>query len=219
MKISSRGLGRKELVMDFRRYEIRREGDDVVVAGTITEPVKWDFSIRMTPGDIPGMIRIAISPRTFGLGVRWAIGLAHRSTAQPPGSTAQPHRSTAQPHRSTAQPPGSTAQPHRSTAQPPGSTAQPHRSTAQPPGSIRPEASLTRKVLPDNSGTEIPAEGSGAKPAFGAKRAPTAVPTASLAPHIVTTAVHGPPVRTAAARARWTGAVADPPATNNRRAL
>jgi hypothetical protein len=198
MKISSRGLGRKELVMDFRRYEIRREGDDVVVAGTITEPVKWDFSIRMTPGDIPGMIRIAISPRTFGLGVRWAIGLAHRSTAQPPGSTAQPHRST---------------------AQPPGSTAQPHRSTAQPPGSIRPEASLTRKVLPDNSGTEIPAEGSGAKPAFGAKRAPTAVPTASLAPHIVTTAVHGPPVRTAAARARWTGAVADPPATNNRRAL
>ncbi len=184
MKISSRGLGRKELVMDFRRYEIRREGDDVVVAGTITEPVKWDFSIRMTPGDIPGMIRIAISPRTFGLGVRWAIGLAHRSTAQPPGSTAQPHRST-----------------------------------AQPPGSIRPEASLTRKVLPDNSGTEIPAEGSGAKPAFGAKRAPTAVPTASLAPHIVTTAVHGPPVRTAAARARWTGAVADPPATNNRRAL
>jgi len=46
MRLRSRGLGRKELVMDFREYETIREGDEVVVVGTIRDPVNWDFSIR-----------------------------------------------------------------------------------------------------------------------------------------------------------------------------
>ncbi len=72
MKIMSRGLGRRELIMDFRNYELRREGDELVVAGTITEPVTWDFSIRMEPSDIPGLLRVGFSSKTFGLGFRWA---------------------------------------------------------------------------------------------------------------------------------------------------
>ena len=75
MKIKSKGLGRRELVMDFRDYELRREGDELVVEGTITEPVTWDFSIRMAPSDIPGMLRVGLSAKTFGLGLRWAKNL------------------------------------------------------------------------------------------------------------------------------------------------
>jgi len=71
MKLRSRGLGRRELVMDFREYEIKREGDEVVIAGTIHEPVTWDFSIRIEPGDIPGMLRVGINHHTLGLGARW----------------------------------------------------------------------------------------------------------------------------------------------------
>jgi len=71
MKLRSRGLGRRELVMDFREYEIKREGDEVVIVGTIHEPVTWDFSIRIEPGDIPGMLRVGINHHTLGLGARW----------------------------------------------------------------------------------------------------------------------------------------------------
>lgn len=75
MKVKSRGLGRKELVMDLRRYDLSRDGDDMLVSGMITEPVNWDFTIRMTPGDIPGMLRVAASRHTLGLGARWALRL------------------------------------------------------------------------------------------------------------------------------------------------
>jgi hypothetical protein len=71
MKLRSRGLGRRELVMDFREYEIKREGDEVVIVGTIHEPVTWDFTIRIEPRDIPGMLRVGINHHTLGLGARW----------------------------------------------------------------------------------------------------------------------------------------------------
>lgn len=71
MKLKSRGLGRKELIMDFREYDVTREGDDVLVSGTIKKPVHWDFSIRMSPDDIPGMLKVAFSPATIGMFFRW----------------------------------------------------------------------------------------------------------------------------------------------------
>ncbi|RIK06119.1 MAG: hypothetical protein DCC49_11785 [Acidobacteria bacterium] len=71
MKLKSRGLGRKELIMDFREYEVTREGDEVLVTGTIKKPVHWDFSIRMSPDDIPGMLKVALSPATIGMFFRW----------------------------------------------------------------------------------------------------------------------------------------------------
>jgi hypothetical protein len=71
MKLRSRGLGRRELVMDFREYEIKRDGNEVVIEGTIHEPVTWDFSIRIAPGDIPGMLRVGVNRHTLGLGARW----------------------------------------------------------------------------------------------------------------------------------------------------
>jgi hypothetical protein len=80
MKLRSRGLGRRELVMDFREYEIKREGHEVVIEGTITEPVTWDFTIRIEPRDIPGMLRVGMNHHTLGLGARWIL---HRK-ANPP---------------------------------------------------------------------------------------------------------------------------------------
>lgn len=71
MKLRSRGLGRKELIMDFREYDVTRDGDEVLVSGTIKKPVHWDFSIRMTPDDIPGMLKVAFSPATIGMFFRW----------------------------------------------------------------------------------------------------------------------------------------------------
>lgn len=59
MKLKSRGLGRKELVMDFREYTVRREGDEIVIMGTIHEPVHWDFSIRMCEDDLAGIAQVA----------------------------------------------------------------------------------------------------------------------------------------------------------------
>jgi hypothetical protein len=82
----SRGLGRKELVMDFREYQIEREGDEVVVTGTIREPVNWDFTIRINGDDIPGMLRLGLHRHTLAMAVRWAF----RRTAKAPSAPEAP---------------------------------------------------------------------------------------------------------------------------------
>ena len=50
--------------MDFREYEVARDGDEVVVSGTIREPVNWDFTIRINGDDIPGMLRLGLHRHT-----------------------------------------------------------------------------------------------------------------------------------------------------------
>ncbi len=89
MKLRSRGLGRKELVMDFRDYEIARDGDEVVVSGTIREPVNWDFTIRINGDDIPGMLRLGLHRHTLAMAVRWVFHRASKAPAPeaPPVAT------------------------------------------------------------------------------------------------------------------------------------
>ncbi len=70
MRLRSRGLGRQELVLDFREYEVVREGDELVIVGTIRDPVNWDFSIRLCEDDMVGMIRFAMTRQTIGLVLR-----------------------------------------------------------------------------------------------------------------------------------------------------
>jgi hypothetical protein len=65
MRLKSRGLGRKELVMDFREYKAIREGKEIVVVGTIRDPVTWDFSIRMCEDDISGMAKLFMDKAVF----------------------------------------------------------------------------------------------------------------------------------------------------------
>jgi len=74
MKLWSRGLGKRELDMDFMRYEISRDGDDIVLSGKITEPVNWDFWIRFNEEDVPGLIRVAKNPGIIRLVFRRWFG-------------------------------------------------------------------------------------------------------------------------------------------------
>jgi hypothetical protein len=83
VKLRSRGLGRKELVMDFRDYEIARDGDEVVVTGTIREPVNWDFTIRINGADIPGMLRLGLHRHTLAMAVRWVFHRRGKTKAVP----------------------------------------------------------------------------------------------------------------------------------------
>ena len=70
MRLRSRGLGRKELVMDFREYEVAQVDDELVVIGTIRDPVNWDFTIRVCEDDLPGLIHLALRPKMLGLVLR-----------------------------------------------------------------------------------------------------------------------------------------------------
>jgi hypothetical protein len=79
MRLRSKGLGRKELVMDFREYDISRNGDDVIVSGTIRAPVTWDFSIRFSQSDIPGLLRVGLSRHVLRMALRWVLRRPDRS--------------------------------------------------------------------------------------------------------------------------------------------
>lgn len=67
-------MGKRELDMDFMRYEISRDGDDIVLSGKITEPVNWDFWIRFDEEDVPGLIRVAKNPGIIRLVFRRWFG-------------------------------------------------------------------------------------------------------------------------------------------------
>ncbi len=56
--------------MDFREYEVVREGDEIVIVGTIRDPVNWDFSIRFCEDDITGMVQFAVARPTLGMFLR-----------------------------------------------------------------------------------------------------------------------------------------------------
>jgi len=70
MRLRSRGLGRKELVMDFREYEVVREGDEVFIVGTIRDPVNWDFTIRFCEDDMAGITSLMFRKAMLGLALR-----------------------------------------------------------------------------------------------------------------------------------------------------
>lgn len=63
MKLWSKGLGRTEIDMDFRRYVVTADPktSNAIVSGHIVDPVKWEFRITVTPEDIPGIIKLALN--------------------------------------------------------------------------------------------------------------------------------------------------------------
>ena len=63
MRMWSKGLGRTELEMDFRSYSVSEDPErgDVLISGTITDPVNWEFRITMTPQDVAGLMKVALS--------------------------------------------------------------------------------------------------------------------------------------------------------------
>ena len=72
MKLWSRGLGKQELKMNFMDYDVRKEGQEVVISGRITDPVNWDFWIRFDEDDVPGLVRVAKNPSVIAMvGRHW----------------------------------------------------------------------------------------------------------------------------------------------------
>ncbi len=65
MRLRSRGLGRREMVMDFREYEVRLVDDELVVVGVIRDPVTWDFSIRFCEDDYPAILGLILRRATL----------------------------------------------------------------------------------------------------------------------------------------------------------
>jgi hypothetical protein len=84
MWIRSRGLGRRELKMDLREFALERDGPEVVLTGVTHAPVTWETNIRITPEDVGGLLRVALSPKMLGLGVRWALRIKSPPRAAPP---------------------------------------------------------------------------------------------------------------------------------------
>ena len=60
MKLWSRGLGRTELTMDCRYYKVIEdpESGHAIVVGNMREPVNWEFTIKMEPHDIAGVMKL-----------------------------------------------------------------------------------------------------------------------------------------------------------------
>lgn len=65
MRLRSKGLGRKEMVMDFREYEVRLEDDELVIVGIIRDPVTWDFSMRFCQDDYPAILGFILRKATL----------------------------------------------------------------------------------------------------------------------------------------------------------
>ncbi len=67
MKLWSRGLGKQELKMNLMNYDVRRDGQEVVISGRIVDPVNWEFWIRFDEDDVPGLIRVGKNPSVIGM--------------------------------------------------------------------------------------------------------------------------------------------------------
>ena len=65
VRLRSKGLGRKEMVMDFREYHVSRENDELVIVGVIRDPVSWDFSMRFCEDDYPAVLQLMLNRHTL----------------------------------------------------------------------------------------------------------------------------------------------------------
>jgi len=100
MKLWSRGLGKQQLQMDLMRYEITRDGEEVVISGRIIEPVNWDFWIRFDENDVPGLIRVAKNRKLIRMVLRRYLKKIGRFflfwRRQKPAEAGEPEKAAAQ---------------------------------------------------------------------------------------------------------------------------
>jgi hypothetical protein len=70
MKMWSQGLGKNELVVDFRHYKVIEAADkdnvtETIIKGVTNEPVQWEFQIRVSREDLTGLLNIFFKPATL----------------------------------------------------------------------------------------------------------------------------------------------------------
>ncbi len=61
MRVWSQGLGKQELVLEFAKSNVTREGDKTFIRGIVQEPVNWQFEITISKEDVPGFYRVFFS--------------------------------------------------------------------------------------------------------------------------------------------------------------
>jgi len=61
MRFWSKGLGERELVIDLSKGNLTMEEGKVLMRGTITEPVAWNYEITLFKEDVRGILRVALS--------------------------------------------------------------------------------------------------------------------------------------------------------------
>ncbi len=63
MKLWSRGLGRTEIDMDFRYYQVVKDPESglMTIVGCMQSPVTWEFTLKLEPDDIAGIIKLALN--------------------------------------------------------------------------------------------------------------------------------------------------------------
>lgn len=61
MRFWSKGLGERELVIDLSKGKLTMEEGKVLMRGTITEPVAWNYEITLFKEDVRGILRVALS--------------------------------------------------------------------------------------------------------------------------------------------------------------
>jgi len=84
MKLWSRGLGRTEVSMDFRYYKTIKDKQtgEVVIIGNMQDPVTWEFTMKLEPEDIAGILKLLFSPSLLWFVIknlfRYPMYLFHR---------------------------------------------------------------------------------------------------------------------------------------------
>lgn len=64
MKLWSKGLGTKTLVLNLQEGVPSVVPDGLLIKGTIKEPVWWDYTITMTDKDLIDILKVAVNQET-----------------------------------------------------------------------------------------------------------------------------------------------------------
>lgn len=64
MKLWSKGLGSKTLVLRLDEGTPKRSPDGLLIKGTIKDPVWWDYVITMTEKDLIDLFSVAVNKET-----------------------------------------------------------------------------------------------------------------------------------------------------------
>jgi len=66
MKLWSKGLGKRTLILHLGEAEVENDGHELLIKGVIKEPVWWEYTIRMTEDDVLDFFQVAVNPTAVG---------------------------------------------------------------------------------------------------------------------------------------------------------
>ncbi len=95
MQLWSKGLGRTEIYMDFRKYRAIRRGEnrDTYIIGKMQEPVQWAFWIKFDPEDMLGILTLVFTRPillwVFGKLIRLPFTIFSQKRVTPEHSSAE----------------------------------------------------------------------------------------------------------------------------------